>query len=741
MARGLTVLRVENLPQLMSERARIPCDTLHFSFGFRPDLIRDSNIARTIARAILNTKLMDARVLEITFRCFMHHVKPTSEEDEFWAVLISNAYPPNVENLILKNYPGDLPKTLAAIVSRASNLKSLCLHDTMQTFRAHTSTQLEAWQETGLREGDLIAFDLLMRNNSNTLRQVHITDWKFHHTLTDVKKKIDSHVYRPLTRCHWMCRLVLTKMHQWEWVNPFSAPLTISRKSERHYKCPRYNCFLPGRELHDTLTIGTTLSPIRRAFFPHRTQLKLLQDEELLQTAIHGRHHPAAVFAAIRLCGRIPGAVTADILTHPTAVRRSPVRRSRYPRVARPPPTPEQAARYINFFNNPNGPRTSLPITNHAWDTSSITYSIKADTITITTSRKMGADVNHDTPSLEDLLQLNTLPFSAATSLYLETRYLGPIEHHRNGPLCFFQQPPDDDISMNVFHRLYNHIIPTILSLKYGFQQNQLTADRIREDSFCAIILPKSAPILQELCLMGLTFNATTTLRLFRHCEFPNLEELYLTGPECALEVYDSEEAPSADTTLIRNIQLAIMGLPSLRRLKIKKMPIKTEQGQSIHSAFTPLINDLRSRPLVQLALFTAMAVPRTYNHRTYIPINTSCLRFWRKMKRAFDLNDLAWPPDMASIPPSLWLRLIRTLYTDYQCLRHLIIIPPISEKISGLTLPEWFSLVVTLGCDKIPLPEFPENERQHLLFFILQHKASQPFIQSAAVPLPFSLR
>ena len=729
IARGQIILYVQDLRHLLSDRARIPCETLHFSFGYQPILLTDSNIAIAISRAILNTKLLDAKVLEITFRHHTQLIKPTSQEDDFWVTLISATFPPSVTSLIIRNYPGDLPNTLTAIISKAGNLVSLCVLDSFRRFRAATDTELEAWQETGLREADLKGINTLLRNNASTLRQVRIQDLKFHHGLSDVKERIQQYIYKPLTRCHWVSNLVLTKMHQWQWVNPLSAPLTISRKSHRFRECPQYNCFLPGRELYNNLTIGITLSPIRKAFFPHQPYLRLLTDRQLLQTTLHARHHPAAVFAAMRLCGRIPQSVTPNLLTHTTAVRRSPPRTSRYARTARLPPTATQAARYVNFFNNPRGPRTSLPITNHTWDTSSIRYSLSGDTITIATSQKMGPDVTHDTPSLEEILQLNTLSFSAATILHLTTHYLGPIEHHRNGHLCFFQRPPDSDISMNVFMRLYNHIIPGILNLTYGFQENKLDVERTREDSFCAQILPKSTHTLLQLCLTGLSFNANKTLTLFARCDFPNLQELFLVGPNSDLKMYDSMEAPAADTTFLRNVRTAIAGLPSLQRLKIKKMAIKTPPELSIQAAFTPLINDLDSRPLIQLALFTAMAVPRTYDHLNYTPIDTSRLRYWRKMKLAFDINGLAWPPDMSSITPTLWLRLIRTLHTDGPCLRQLILLTPVGNKIRGLTLQEWFSLLLTLGCDKKILPRFSDIE--YMFFYVLQHSASQPFIQA----------
>ena len=172
-------------------------------------------------------------------------------------------------------------------------------------------------------------------------------------------------------------------------------------------------------------------------------------------------------------------------------------------------------------------------------------------------------------------MQLNTLSFSAATVLVLKTLYLGPIQHHRNGPLCFFQEPPDNDISMHIFMRLYDYIIPGIKSLTYAFQENELGAERTREDSFCATILPKSSHILQALCLRDLSFNANRTFAIFARCNFPNLQELFIVGPVSRLTVYDSE-APSADECFLVNIRNTVANLPSLQRLKIRNMPIKT---------------------------------------------------------------------------------------------------------------------------------------------------------------------
>ena len=719
--------RVDTLGFVLASRERIPCATLSYAFGCQPGLLVQPDVAAAIANAVLRSNSMQATTLQIRFRNHNYKIMPSPLEDTFWEKLISSSYPPNVTTLVIHNYPGNLPKTMAAILTKTTSLREIAIVDCVDEFIAETTEELEAWQETGLRQSDLQALGQLIKEHTFTLTRVSITDLRFHHALCDPKEQISKCIYKPLTRCYWMENLKLTKMHQWKWTNPEDVPTTITR-SRKRYSSPSHNVFVPGKELRKTLTIGTTLAPIRRAYFPHTQILSEITPQQQLSLILDARHDSAAVFAAFRVKGQIPPQVQPGILSHPTALRRSPARSSRYNRIARSPIL-DPTARYANFFNNPCAPRNSLPITNHPWDTSSINYHLQENAVTITTSSQMAPDASYDTPSLEDLLQQNTLSFPVVKALRLRTRYRGPIDHHSNGPLCFYQEPPEHDIPMNTFRRLYTYLVPGIISLFYYFQDNELNPpDRTREDNFAATLFADAPDILEYLILAGLSFNANRTFEALRLRRFPNLMELILVGPVVPFHQYDS--ICCADDELIENVITVISRIPSLQRLEIIRLPLRTIYN-SIQGAFSPLIDHLKQRPLIQQTNFIAMRVPRSEDNRDFIQISTSSLRFWRRMKRAFDINLLPWPPRLHEVSSALWLRLIRTLITDRQSLRYLLLETDLPSRLNDLTFEQWFSLLIALGCDKRPrrMARTPGNYR--LFCHVLQHPASMPHVRT----------
>ncbi len=730
ISRRATLTPLSELQYCLARGSRIPCRALSFSFGCQRDLFRSPESAAAISAAVQETGLTRATIFSLDFRNHHNYLRPSPAEDAFWENLILDSYPTGTTRLFIRYYPGHLPRTMNAILTNATGLTHLSIHDSVNGFNIENSFQLDAWQESGLTSDDLQALGTLVSNNSTTLKHVTIMDLRFHYSVSDPTEKIEQFIYKPFTKCYWMEHLVLTRMHQWGWVSSVAVPFRVTKK-KRHfaYYTPNYNSFIPGKELYKTITIGITLAPILEAHFPRVTEIssRTIPEPDQLPLVLNARHNPPAVFALFRLLGKVPLSANDEILPEPTALRRSPVRTARYARVARTPMSSKQAERYVNFFNNHDAPKNSLPITNHAWDVSSIAYHLHTNMATITTSTQMAASVSCDTPSLEDLIQQNTLTLSRPRILRLKTAYLGSIEHHAKGALCFFEDPPQNDIPMNVFKRLYRFLIPNIIHLHYDFQENDFIPDRSKEDRFVASILRDCTPKLTCLTIGSLAFNGDLTFQTIRRASFPNLIKLVILGPSLPLTRYNSDTFPSADDGIVTNLRSAVRALPSLLCLEIHKLAIKTN-CDTAQQAFRPLLNHLRRRPQIQQVFITTMKVPRRSGYSAFCPVDISALRFWRKMKRAFDINRLSWPPCMTPeccMTPTVWMRLVRTLRTDYECLHYLIVEYDISLLLRNLSIQQWLSLLISVGSCRNPGREIPV-QNSSLLSYLLEHRESQ---------------
>ena len=687
-----------------------------------------------LSNSIYFSRLTEATSLTLVFRDRGSVFQPTPQEDNAWAQLIHNIGPRNLEALRLINYPGNMPRTLRAMLFRFNGIKKLHFHNRLLSIRCDDQRELDALRERGTNPNDLEFIAEIIKANDTTLQDIQFIDFLIAPDVQDIPKLIDEHIYRPISTCYYLTNLEINKIYQTTRLPQVPLPNNFTEGSYEHFVVPT--------EIIDSLRANYDLAIAHATICPDKPFHADLDDAQKVKTILSIRHNPFATFNAFRAFGHYLPVTTQDLIQHPTGTRKCPPRSTRPQRIVLPPPSRYESELFVNYFTNPHGPRKPIKITNDPWDHSHLIYYYKEKTITLVVTTFPGFGISRESPTLEQLLQSNTITVPHVDNLELLTQDWGSIIHEKNGLCSLFHDRPY--FATKIILRFVKYLSPHLESFAFGYQKNDLRFPRQKEDRFLALVISQYLPLsIKNITINNVTDEMIWSLKAILKRPFTSLISLRLAGPD--LSTYDHRIPVEryARPGILWNIRQILSRHKFIESLVLDKLPLQASNHFTPHNLFLYLVHDLRYNPNIRHVQLKIDFFKHILNTREYFtePIPPE-LKLGTKLRRAFHLLRLPWPVALdadqwkqyiGSLPATQWQQLLLALYSDRFIVNYLIR-SSTDSQIANLTFHEWCCLFTVMAMYP-PVADFllthPESR-----IFLTELVYGQQFLDQLPQPL-----
>ena len=703
---------VADLLAVCQARRNIPCKKLQLMFAnpHRTCRIACSHAALTaLCTALTTPNLQAATELDLIVQPSDDWICPISAPvDRAWATIVTYCYPRNIRVLCLRNYTGGLPKTLAALLTKAHNLVHLSFFNSRVDMSLRGVNHFNIFVTQGLDGNDCDSLRLLINNNQNTVESITLHNIVLLPSLSNKQRRIKDCFFLPVTQCLWLSQVSLNNILSY--VIPDNP--TRTNIYPKYIHRVNYDEYEPSQSTLNQLSETYIISRARQAFFPDKTDFSDLTETEKVQLISTCRHSTGATFRVLKALNYVFPRITSgpsleEITSTPTALRCNP------PRACRPfrspvPVLPRSVREsFANFIENALLPRTTVKITDDPTDSSYLIYDFNNDTVSITTSTHDGFVNLSDRPTLAYLLQVNTIVKSAIRHLRLATQFWGTRRYKIHGPECFILYPSRS--AWVTFLRLFQFLAQNLISFDYGLHDNLWSPSRQEpEDKRLAQLIKLLNPQhIEKITIRHINCNLDCTLKVLAKCAFPKLHTLHLLGiPKPPFGSTDVDTKwPTAP--LIANIRETLTSLRStLQHIVLKDIPnyLLVDHEDSHEALANPVIEDHKLNPIIQSFNFSIAIFGPPY-HTNYIhKIDCTSLAFGAPLFRACELLRLPWPCDLQTLQTTQWLNLLTTIKTRWAAVNYILCVHEtdnqnkgLPSKLHRLTPKQWVNLLITL--------------------------------------------